>query len=212
MMRQSLRAARVLRARSLPYTSAPYVRALATATANPLLECVRERKLPPFERLQIADIKPAVETAASEYTRDLRALEERLEQQRSAQLQWRDVVEPLEVQSDPLERIWGIVGHLMSVRNSEPLRTVHDELQQLVIETFTEASQSKALYNAYQAVHESAEWDSLSLAQQVRVCSTLDAIASADSVCRDDCVWLIHQLTHCSSLRPTTRLHSVSLS
>jgi oligopeptidase A len=146
--------------------SSLFVRAFASAPANPLLECVRERKLPPFERLQIADIEPAVQAAAAEYTQELHALEQSLEQNR-AHLQWRDVVDPLEVQSDPLGRVWGVVGHLMSVRNSEELRNVHDQLQQLVIQTFTEASQSKPLYNAYQAVRNSAEWESLSLAQQV---------------------------------------------
>uniref|UniRef100_K3WHH8 oligopeptidase A n=1 Tax=Globisporangium ultimum (strain ATCC 200006 / CBS 805.95 / DAOM BR144) TaxID=431595 RepID=K3WHH8_GLOUD len=145
--------------------SSLFVRAFASAPANPLLECVRERKLPPFERLQIADIEPAVQAAAAEYTQELHALEQSLEQNR-AHLQWRDVVDPLEVQSDPLGRVWGVVGHLMSVRNSEELRNVHDQLQQLVIQTFTEASQSKPLYNAYQAVRNSAEWESLSLAQQ----------------------------------------------
>lgn len=169
MLRQSFRAVRALHAqRTRAAASALFMRSLATAVANPLLDCVRERKLPPFERLQIADIEPAVQAAASEYTRELRALEQSLEKNH-AQLQWRDVVDPLEVQSDPLGRLWGVVGHLMSVRNSEELRKVHDQLQQLVIQTFTEASQSKVLFDAYQAVRDSAEWDSLSLAQQVRV-------------------------------------------
>jgi oligopeptidase A len=43
---------------------------------------------------------------------------------------------------------------------------VHDKLQQLVIETVTEASQSKTLYDAYQAVRESDDWSKLELAQQ----------------------------------------------
>ncbi|TMW55867.1 hypothetical protein Poli38472_008515 [Pythium oligandrum] len=136
-----------------------------SSTASPLVECIRERTLPPFERLEIDQIPPAVKDAAADYTRDLRALEEQLKTALPS-VKWGDVVNPLEVQSDPLERLWGVVGHLMSVRNSEELRQVHDELQQLVIQTFTETSQSKTLYDAYQAVRNSSEWESLSRAQK----------------------------------------------
>lgn len=136
---------------------------------NPLLECVRARTLPPFERLQIEHIAPAVREAAADYTRDLHALEQSLAAvvEKKQPVRWEDVVDPLELQSDPLARVWGVVGHLMSVRNSEELRKAHDALQQLVIETFTEAAQSKTLFDALQAVRsDSAQWEALSLAQQ----------------------------------------------
>lgn len=136
---------------------------------NPLLECVRARALPPFERLQIEHIAPAVRAAAAAYSRDLRALEQALGAAVDAQasVRWEDVVDPLERQSDPLARVWGVVGHLMSVRNSDELRQAHDALQQLVIETFTEAAQSQTLFRALQAVRaDAAQWAALSLAQQ----------------------------------------------
>ncbi|DAZ99401.1 TPA: hypothetical protein N0F65_005303 [Lagenidium giganteum] len=140
-------------------------RTFASLAANPLVECVRERTLPPFERLRVSDIEPAVRDAAAAYTRDLHGLEQRL-RDAPKPLQWSDVFDPLETQSDPLERIWGIVNHLMSVRNSEGLRQVHERLQQLVIETFTEASQSQSLYEIYTSLRNSTEWESLSPAQQ----------------------------------------------
>ncbi|KAG7384056.1 hypothetical protein PHYPSEUDO_003026 [Phytophthora pseudosyringae] len=140
-------------------------RSFASASANSLEFCVRERQLPPFERLQLAEIEPAVTNAAADYTRNLRELETKL-REAGKSVQFGDVVDPLEVQGDALGRMWGVVGHLMSVRNSEELRAVHDELQQLVIQTVTEASQSKALYDAYLAVRESDEWSKLELAQQ----------------------------------------------
>ncbi|KAG3080313.1 Organellar oligopeptidase [Phytophthora idaei] len=163
-----LRCVRPLRAASkgpASRRSSLFWRSFASASANSLEACVRERQLPPFERLQLAEIEPAVTNAAANYTRDLHELEKKLHDA-GKNVQFGDAVDPLEVQGDALGRMWGIVGHLMSVRNSEELRAVHDKLQQLVIKTVTEASQSKTLYDAYLAVRESDEWSKLELAQQ----------------------------------------------
>ncbi|RLN90062.1 hypothetical protein BBJ28_00015240 [Nothophytophthora sp. Chile5] len=165
MLLRSLRAARPASARASWRRSALLWRCYASASANSLEECVRGRKLPPFQRLQISEIAPAVSNAAAAYTRDLHALEAKLSAA-GRDVQWSDVVDPLEVQGDALGRIWGVVGHLMSVRNSEELRAVHDQLQQLVIQTVTEGSQSKPLYDAYVAVRDGEQWGSLDLAQQ----------------------------------------------
>ena len=135
------------------------------ASLNTLNVCIRERQLPPFERLQLSEIEPAVTDAAATYTNDLHELETKL-RDAGKKVQFNDVVDPLEVQGDALERMWGIVGHLMSVRNSKELRDVHDKLQQLVIQTVTETSQSKVLYETYRALRESEDWSKLELAQQ----------------------------------------------
>lgn len=145
--------------------SSLFQRTFVSTINNPLEICVRERQLPPFKRLQLADIVPAVTNAAADYTRDLHELEKKL-CRIGKSVQFEDVVDSLEVQGDALNRLWGIVGHLMSVQNSEELRTIHDQLQQLVIQTFTKASQSKTLYNAYLTVRASDEWSKLKLAQQ----------------------------------------------
>ncbi|KAE9037209.1 Organellar oligopeptidase [Phytophthora rubi] len=163
-----LRCVRPLRAASSSATSrrtSLFWRSFTSASVNSLEVCVRERQLPPFERLQLAEIEPAVTAAAAVFTRDLRELEKTLQDAGNG-VQFADVVDPLETQGDALGRMWGVVGHLMSVRNSEELRAVHDKLQQLVIETVTEASQSKTLYDAYLAVREGDEWSKLELAQQ----------------------------------------------
>lgn len=167
-----LRALSLRRGASLALRQRPQLsRALATASsdANPLLECVRARALPPFAVLETSHIVPAVQAAAADFARDLRALEQRVDTANTQQapLRWREVAEPLELQSDPLARLWGVVGHLLSVRNSPDLRAAHDALQPLVVATFTEAAQSRALFDAFQQVRASAEWNELSLAQQV---------------------------------------------
>ncbi|TDH69927.1 hypothetical protein CCR75_005638 [Bremia lactucae] len=142
-----------------------FQRSVFSTSTNLLEACVRARKLPPFERLQLIEIEPAVTNAAAKFRRDLHELETKL-REIGNDVQFNDIVEPLETQSDALDRMWGIVGHLMSVRNSEELRAIHENLQQLVIETMTRASQSQTLYDAYKAVRGSSEWSNLALAQQ----------------------------------------------
>lgn len=160
-----LRCVRPLRKSVISRRTLLFWRSLASLSSNSLDVCIRERQLPPFERLQLSEIEPAVINAAANYTSDLHELESKL-RNAGKNVQFKDVVDPLEMQGDALGRMWGIVGHLMSVRNSEELRTVHDKLQQLVIQTLTEASQSKTLYDAYLAVRESENWSKLESAQQ----------------------------------------------
>lgn len=156
---------RCVRLQSLPRRLA-LSRACSTVTSNPLVECIRSRTLPPFAQLQIAHLAPAVETAVDELARDLHALEARVTAAEKAP-RWRELAEPLELQSDPLARLWGITGHLLSVRNSPELRAAHDALQPRVVAAFTAMAQSRALFDAFQAVRAGDEWDALSLAQQV---------------------------------------------
>ncbi|KAL8007914.1 putative peptidase M3A/M3B catalytic domain, neurolysin/Thimet oligopeptidase, domain 2 [Plasmopara halstedii] len=145
--------------------SARFQRNFGSAVTNSLEMCVLERRLPPFERLKLAEIVPAVTNAATDFKHDIHKLEKNL-CNTSKSLHFNDVVDALEVQSDALNRMWGIVGHLMSVRNSEELRTIHDQLQHVVIQTLTEASQSKTIYNAYQTLRSSNEWSKLNVPQQ----------------------------------------------
>ncbi|KAI9911061.1 hypothetical protein PsorP6_009315 [Peronosclerospora sorghi] len=159
------RGVRHLHANASTYRTAICRRSFSSTSLNSLEVCVRQRQLPPFERLQLSEIEPAITNAAADYTRDLHKLEERLSNA-GKNVQFGDVVDPLEVQNDALGRMWGIVGHLMSVRNSEELRVIHDKLQPLVIQTFTEASQSKALYNAFLALREGDNWNKLEMVQR----------------------------------------------
>ncbi|CAH0475615.1 unnamed protein product [Peronospora belbahrii] len=159
------RCGRPLRQSATARRTSLFWQSIASTSANSLDVCVRERQLPPFKRLQLSEIEPAISNAASNYTSDLHELETKLIHA-GKNVQFGDIIDSLEVQGDALERMWGIVGHLMSVSNSEQLRAVHDKLQQLVIETVTKASQSKILYDAYVAIRESEDWNKLELAQQ----------------------------------------------
>lgn len=77
------------------------------------------------------------------------------------------VIEELEKIQAPLSFSWGLVGHLMGVKNSLELRSVHDELQPQIIDCFQKIGQSKPLYNALNALRNRASiWRNLSSVQQ----------------------------------------------
>ena len=71
----------------------------------------------------------------------------------------------------PVEYAWGVVSHLMGVKNSDELRAVHGEMQSAVIQTTTKLSQSAAVYKALEAV--AANADGLDDAQRRIVESSL---------------------------------------
>ena len=64
------------------------------------------------------------------------------------------VVEKLEKIQFPLAYSWGVVGHLMGVKNSDDLRKAHDTIQPTVIEVYQKIGQSQALYNAMTALQQ----------------------------------------------------------
>ena len=49
--------------------------------------------------------------------------------EQSALPSWDELVVPYERLGDDMERAWGQISHLKSVKDSEPLRTAHAELQ-----------------------------------------------------------------------------------
>ncbi|RHY81036.1 hypothetical protein DYB26_009562 [Aphanomyces astaci] len=135
-------------------------------STNALLQCVAERTLPPFNKLRVDEMVPAVRHAIQELDRDIVAVETELRAP-GRTMSWENVMDKLEVSADPLERLWGIVGHLTSVKNSPELRAAHAELQAEVVTIFTRFAQSQDIFHAYKALRENAAtWSSFDLAQQ----------------------------------------------
>ena len=84
-----------------------------TAETNPLLQ---SSVFPRFDLIRPEHVIPAMQQLLA----DLEAALQQLEAQ--AQPTWAGLVEPLERLTDRLNVTWGIVGHLMGVKNSEELR------------------------------------------------------------------------------------------
>ncbi|MEE2711028.1 MAG: M3 family metallopeptidase [Gemmatimonadota bacterium] len=121
-------------------------------TENPLLNWTN---LPPFDRIEVEHIKPAVKTLIERSEETLSTLEA----QPADAWTWDRFMVTFEKVDDDLARIWGVVSHLHSVKNSQDLRDVYDPLLADIVTFSNRMGQSKPLYNAYLALRNGPEWE-----------------------------------------------------
>jgi oligopeptidase A len=136
----------------------------ATITDNPLLI---GQGLPPFEKIKPDHVVPGITQLLSELEQQLTALETNLTPT------WSGLVEPLTALGERLNWSWGIVGHLMSVKNSPELRTAYETMQPEVVKFYNKLYQSKAIYQAFKAIRDGEAWDQLESAQKRIVEATI---------------------------------------
>ncbi|NJK29425.1 MAG: M3 family metallopeptidase [Acaryochloris sp. SU_5_25] len=116
--------------------------------------------LPPFEQIQSEQVLPGMTQLLSELEEALQTLETTLTPT------WQGLVEPLEKLGDRLSWSWGIIGHLMGVKNSPELREAYEAVQPQVVKFMNRLSQSQPIYTAYKQLQQSDEWLQLDPAQQ----------------------------------------------
>jgi oligopeptidase A len=116
--------------------------------------------LPPFDRIQPEHIVPAMEQRLVESGDRLTSLEQ------TVKPTWEGLVEPLRQLVEQLTWSWGIVGHLMGVKNSPELREAYETAQPKIVEFFNRLGQSKPLYEAFKAIREGEDWQRLDNSQQ----------------------------------------------
>jgi oligopeptidase A len=129
----------------------------ATITDNPLLI---GKGLPPFEAVKPEHVVPAMTQLLAELEEELTTLEAKVTPT------WNGLVEPLERLGERLTWSWGIVSHLMGVKNSPELREAYETVQPQVVQFSNKLSQSQPFYKAFKALHESNDWSRLEPAQQ----------------------------------------------
>ncbi|HHC73703.1 MAG TPA: oligopeptidase A, partial [Thiothrix sp.] len=112
--------------------------------SNPLLRFAR---LPAFQQIRVAHIKPAVE---QQLLHNRQLIDECLAQIKQVQLDltWDNFIRPLEIADNQLEKLWSPVSHLNAVMNTPELRDVYNECLPLMSEYHTEVGQHKPLYDA----------------------------------------------------------------
>lgn len=130
------------------------------STDNPLLKF---DGLPRFDVIDATHVKPGVSETLATLEEKFAELEKTLSEKETPS--YSDVVEAMEQLEDPVEYTWGVVGHLMGVKNSDELRAVHGEMQGEVIKTTTKMSQSAAVFKALEIVAKDSSLD----AAQVRI-------------------------------------------
>jgi len=136
----------------------------ATITENPLLI---GKGLPPFDQIEASHIVPAITEILKQLETDLVNIE------KSVTPTWDGLVEPLTAMEEKLGWSWGIVGHLMGVKNSPELREAYEKMQPEIVKFYSKLSQSKPLYEAFKGLRNSADWDKFEPAQQRIIDSSL---------------------------------------
>lgn len=124
---------------------------------NPLLKGFG---LPPFKDITPEQIVPAFHQLLPELEQELATLEANVKPT------WSSLVEPLERLVERLNWSWGIVNHLMGVKNSPALREAYETVQPQVVQFFNKLGQSKPIYNAFKTLQASDHWTTLDSAQK----------------------------------------------
>ncbi len=128
-----------------------------TNTSNPLLA---GQGLPAFDQIQPGLIVPGMTQLLQELARELTELEAQITPT------WEKLVKPLTRIEERLSWSWGIIGHLMGVKNSPELRQAYETVQPQVVEFISRLSQSKPIYEAFLSLRQGESWGQLDEAQQ----------------------------------------------
>ena len=118
---------------------------------------------PRFDQIKTEDIKPALQTAIAEAREQIAAIKAQ------THTNWANTVEKLTDITERVGRIWSVVSHLNSVVDTPELRAVYNELMPEITIFFTEIGQDIELYNRFKIIKNSAEFDTLSQAQQTKL-------------------------------------------
>ncbi len=131
---------------------------------NPLLE---PGVLPAFSQIDPAMIQPAI----SELINKNRHAIAELAQQDNPN--WDNLIKPLELINDHLEKAWSPVRHLNSVKSSPELRDAYNSCLPLLSDYATEISQNRQLYEAYCRISDSPEFSDFTMPQQKAISDAL---------------------------------------
>ncbi|MBA3685630.1 MAG: M3 family peptidase, partial [Planctomycetes bacterium] len=114
-----------------------------TSAENPLL---RVGELPRFDAITAAHVEPAIRELLPRQQAALDALEG------AHAPTWDGLVVPLRRLAEPLSSAWGVVGHLISVKNAPELRQAHERAQPEVVAARMRIDQSEPLYRGLKRV------------------------------------------------------------
>lgn len=128
------------------------------SNSNPLLDI---SSLPNFERFHVKHIEPAITQLL---------LDNRAEINRLVSMQdtpsWQNFIEPLEVIDNRFERVWGPIGHIDAVKNSDEWHKVYTDCLEKVTAYRTEVGQNAGLYAKFNAIADNPEFAGYSPAQK----------------------------------------------
>jgi len=125
---------------------------------SPLIEI---DDLPPFKKIKPAHIVPALDellTKGRQLTEQLLA--------ENTEYTWENLVHPLEVVDNEIERMWAPVSHMNGVVNTPELREAYTTCLPRLSEYSTEMGQNKKLYEALKQIQQNQDKLGLNKAQR----------------------------------------------
>ena len=126
--------------------------------SNPLLDY---QHIPPYQRIKPEHVQLAIDSVLAD---NRAALANLLEATKT--YTWETLLQPLEDLQDKINHTWSPVSHLNAVVNNEALREAHNACLPKLSEYGTEIGQNRQLFQAYQAIADSAEFSELNTAQR----------------------------------------------
>ncbi len=106
-----------------------------------------------FKQIKTSEIKTAVETIIADNKKQLITLLAVVNKT------WENFIDPIEQLENTLSNCWSPVRHLNSVLSTDELRDVYEECITLLTEYSTDLSQNPALYQAYNAIKGSKDFE-----------------------------------------------------
>ncbi len=124
--------------------------------------------LPEFSKVEPKNIVADLEALLEKNRNDIAAVVDK-----NAQPTWASLVTPLDEIHDRLSQFWSPISHLNSVQNTPEIREAYNASLPKLSDYYTELGQNKALYEAYKALAESDEANSLTPAQAEALTQTI---------------------------------------
>ncbi|MCP4333352.1 MAG: M3 family metallopeptidase [Gammaproteobacteria bacterium] len=131
---------------------------------NPLLN---PGSLPAFSKISPDMIQPAINQLIDQNRDSIAHLS------KQPQPNWDNLIKPLSLMNDRLEKAWSPVRHLNSVKSSPELRDAYNTCLPLLSEYATEVSQNHALYTGFRSIAESSDFGGFTPAQQKTITDAL---------------------------------------
>ena len=119
--------------------------------------------IPAFDKFSAQEIKPAINQAMNEARQSLDNIK------RQPEISWNNIIEPLTDLSERVGRIWGVVSHIHSVADSSQWRQAYNDMLPIVTNFFTEISQDTTLFDLFEKIRNSDEYNTLSDSQQKKL-------------------------------------------
>ena len=116
--------------------------------------------LPRFDLIEARHVEPGIRSLIESLSEELDALEAKVEPT------WAGLIEPLESMGERLGYAWGLVGHLMGVKNNDALRDAHSAVQGELVAFGLRQAQSRPLFEALEALRAGPGFASLELVQR----------------------------------------------